>query len=232
MGAYGLENDKFYSFGRTTRTRNTFADKNGDYANFIAPGLIAGGGVVGTIIKRGRKKRADKARQAIQDKYETLDVGCGGIDNSIRIVSSDLSSLKANKPKKKKDQRDWDAQVSETEEIYRELGSKKRQLVCVEPSAPTPVSPVVPVVVKDEIPTTPDKQNGMPTSNGIVKKYPKGLLDSADKYNAPSYGQPSQSGQTQEGGASEQASPKKKTWLYVLLGLAVVGGVVYYMRRK
>lgn len=230
MGAYGLENDKFYSFGRTSGTRNTFADKNGDYANFIAPNVAIGAGVVGGLIKRGRKKRADKARQAIQDKYETLDVSCNGIENSMRVVNSDLATLKSNKPKKKKDQRDWDAQVSETEEVYRELAVKKRQLVCVEPSAPSPGGPVV---VKDEIPTTPDKQDGIPTSNGIVKKYPTGALyDSNSKYNPSSYGQPSESGQTQEAGGMDGKSTKKKTLMYVILGLAVVGGVFLYMRKK
>lgn len=223
MGAYGLENDKFYSFGRTQTTRNTFADKNGDFANFL-PTVALGAGAVG-LVKRGRKKRADKARQAIQDKYELLDVGCGGIENSMRIVNSDLSTLKANKPKKKKDQRDWEAQVSETEEVARELATKKRSLVCVGEVSPSPVGPVV---VKDDIPTTPDKQNAFPSSNPMPSVSPiGGGVPRLGALYAPNLA--SESGQTQEQDAS---SAKKNTWLYALLGLAIVGGIVYFVRRK
>lgn len=242
MGAYSLENDKFYSFGRTTGTRNTFADKNGEYANFLIP--IA-------LVQRGRKIKADKTRQAVQDKYERLDVSCGGIDDSMRIVSIDIANLKANKPRKKKDQREWDAQLSETEEVYRELATKKRQLICVQPTTPSPSGPVI---VKDEIPTTPDKQGGMPTSSGTTTSTPTTggtttpniptpnvvfptsggtVVMRPDVLNSsPIGGTPMQSGQTQESGGAAAEAPKKKTWLYVLLGLAAVGGVVYYMRRK
>jgi len=232
MGAYGLENDKFYSFGRTQTTRNTFADKSNDFLNAIgkkkgSPAAIAAFGVgavsIGAVIARGRKKRADKARQAIQDKYETLDVGCGGIENSMRVVNSDLSMLKSSKPKKKKDQRDWEAQVSETEEVARELATKKRALICVTESGSSVGGPVV---VKDEIPTTPDKQNAFPSSNPMQSTTPS--LMNVPKLGALYAPATSDSGQTSEG-----ATPaKKKTWLYALLGLAVVGGIVYFVRRK
>ena len=133
-----LEKNGFFTFGSTVNLTDRPDVRNESFRNFINPaGLILGG-----VILKGRKKRADKNRQEIQDKYAELDVSCDGIDNSIRFVTKDLETLRANKPRKKllnkKDELAWQARVSETEIVLDELKTTKRGLVCNQPQADTP----------------------------------------------------------------------------------------------
>lgn len=222
-----LEKNDFFKFGNTL-DETDMALSGAGYSNFI------GAVIPGLIIARGRKKRADKNRQAIQDKYANLDVSCNGIDGSIAMVTKDLSTLKGSKPKKKllskKDVLAWEAQVSETDVVLNELLSKKRSLICGQ-AAQTPQSGGVEVV--QQMPSTssgvakmiePSTKTGVITQYGESTGIMSGLTPQGDM-SGMDYG----SGQA-EGGAA----PAKKSmlWLYIALGVVAVGGVVYFVARK
>lgn len=227
MAVEMLEKNDFFKFGNTV-DESDMALSGAGYNNFI------GAVIPGLIIARGRKKRADKNRQAIQDKYANLDVSCNGIDGSIAMVTKDLSTLKANKPKKKllskKDVLAWEAQVSETDVVLNELLSKKRGLICGQ-AAQTPQSGGVEVV--QQMPSTssgtatmlpPTTRTGAISSLSDGTGTGMGLMPQGDM-SGMDYG----SGQA-EGGIA----PAKKSmlWLYIALGVVAVGGVVYFVARK
>lgn len=202
MGVDMLEKNSFYTFGRKVSSN----DPNGEFKNFLP--IFAAGAIV-----LGRKRKADKTRQEIADKYQNLRVDCDGIDSSIKRVSDDLSALKSAKPRKNKDERVWKIRVEETENTLTEIQSAKRNLICTKPEKPVP-----PVEVKDNIPSPNPSGSG---TSGQSPNYPTGaLLDS-----------PTASG------VSDSESPvssgaKKNYILYIVLGLAAVGGIIYFMRKK
>lgn len=225
MGVEMLEKNDFFKFGNTL-DESDLALSGADYNNFI------GAVVPGLIIRRVRKKRADKNRQAIQDKYANLDISCMGIVNSIDLVTKDLQTLKSDKPRKKllskKDLLAWEAQVSETEVVLNELLSKQRTQICIK-EVQNPQSGGVQVV--QEMPST---------SGGTAT-----MLQPTTKTGAIStlFGEPTNQGYSegqnsglQEGTQTPEndGAAKKKNimWLYVLLGVVAVGGVVYFVRRR
>jgi len=222
-----LEKNGFFTFGNSVDLTERPDVENETYKNFISPATIFIGSA---IVARGRKKRADKNRQEVQDKYANLNVSCGGIDSSISIVSADLDNLNANKPKKKlinkKDFLAWESKISETKEVLNELQSKKRSLTCndSQPSQPSQSSGVQVV------------QNMPSTSGGaaslIQPSTKTGTLSALDVMVSPI--QPAsglvEGTQTQE--TDIKAGGKKMLWLYLLLGAAALGGVVYYIRKR
>lgn len=238
MGVEMLEKNSFYTFGRKVSQR----DANGEFKNFL-PVFVAGG------VLFGRKKKNDKTRQEIADKYQSLRVDCDGIDSSINRVSNDLSSLKSSKPRKNKDERIWKIRVEETENTLRELESAKRNLICTKAEAP-----LVPVVVKDNIPSaTPSGSSsgastGSSSSGNILVPPQMGVLDmgtlNGGKYGANtgigtgiSSGAGVSSGSGVSGASETQtsaATPKSKTnmILYIVLGVAALAGLVYVVRKK
>lgn len=227
MAVEMLEKNDFFKFGNTV-DETDMASMTSEYGNFI--GLT----IPGLLVLRGRKKRADKNRQAIQDKYANLDVSCAGIDGSIAMVKKDLETLKANKPKKKllskKDVLAWEAQVSETDIVLNELLSKKRGLVCGQ-GAGAPQSGGVDVV--QQMPSTSGGTATMlppTTRTGAISSLSQdtGGLGSYEN-SEPRYPTGEMSG---EGGGAEAPAKKSMLWLYIALGVVAVGGVVYFVARK
>jgi LPXTG-motif cell wall-anchored protein len=198
MAVEMLEKNPFYTFGREMNGSSA----NDEFRNFL-PVFVAGGIVL------GRKRKADKTRQSIADKYQSLRVDCDGIDSSISQVSNDLSTLKSSKPRKNKDERVWSIKVEETESVLRELQSAKRNLICQKDVATPPISggSSSPVVVKETIPTVSTPTNGNKLD---------GTLGSGSA------------------GSQGESMPKtnKNTILYIVLGVAAIGGIIYFMRKK
>lgn len=230
MGVEMLEKNDFFAFGNTVDETDMSAKPTEGFANFISPLTV---GIGAAIVARGRKKRADKNRQAIQDKYANVDVSCAGIDGSIAMLTKDLSTLKANKPRKKllskKDALAWEAQVSETEIVLNELTSKKRANICVEN-------------VKRETPSVEVVQQMPSTSSGVAKMIEPSTKTGVITQYGESTGimsglmpQGTMSGMDYGSGQAEgAAAPAKKSmlWLYIALGVVAVGGVVYLVARK
>jgi len=202
MGVEMLEKNKFYSFGREINLYNP----NGEFRNFI-PAIVAGAVVL------GRKKKNDKTRQEIADKYQSLRIDCDGIDSSISQVSSDLSSLKSSKPRKNKDERLWRIRIEETDNVLRELQSSKRNLICGKDIAPAPTPPSPSSGGGSSI---KDDSNVLPNKGGLIDK--KGMIADSESPNISS--------------KSNGGTTNKNMLLYVILGLAVVGGVIYFIRKK
>jgi hypothetical protein len=207
MGVEMLEKNKFYSFGREVNLYNP----NKEFRNFLP--TIAGQAALVGVIKLGRKKKADKTRQAIADKYQSLRIDCEGIDSSISKVSNDLSSLKSSKPKKNKDERVWKVQVEETENTLREITSAKRNLICGKDIATPPATPSPSSGGGSPM---KDDYNVSPNKGGAIDN--KAIMPDSESPDIPS--------------KSNGGTTKKNMLLYVLLGLAVVGGVIYFIRRK
>ena len=213
-----LEKNGFFTFGNLVDPSESKGDANNEYANFLIP-------VLG--LKYVRKKRSDKNRQAIQDKYANLDMSCGGIDGSISMVSNDLKTLKANKPKKqflsKKNILAWEAQVSETEIVLNELASTKRSLVCGGAAQPSGSG----VDIVQPMPSTSSGTAALiPTSTrtGTISQ-----LDMQPSYASPTGGLVDDSGTYSE---APVEGKKSMLWLYITLGVVGLGGVVYLVRRK
>jgi len=225
MGVEMLEKNGFFTFGNSVDLTERPDVENETYKNFISPATIFIGSA---IVARGRKKRADKNRQEVQDKYANLNVSCGGIDSSISAVSADLDSLNANKPKKKlinkKDFLAWESKVSETKEVLNELASTKRSLVCGGAAQPKIVETVE---IVQQMPSTSGGSASL-----IQPSTKTGTLSALDAMVSPI--QPAsgliEGTQTQE--TDIKAGKKKMLWLYLLLGAAALGGVVYYIRKR
>lgn len=202
MGIEMIEKNSFYTFGRKMNTSNP----NGEFRNFI-PAIVAGGIVL------GRKKKNDKTRQEIADKYQSFRIDCDGIDSSISQVLSDLSSLKSSKPRKNKDERLWRIRIEETDNVLRELQSSKRNLICGKDIAtpPTPSSPS-----SGGGSSIKNDSNVSPNKGGLIDN--KGMMADSESPNIPP--------------KSNRGTTNKKMLLYVVLGLAVVGGVIYFIRKK
>lgn len=231
MGVEMLEKNGFFTFGNTVDESDLQSRPTEGFANFISPLTV---GIGAAIVARGRKKRADKNRQAVQDKYANVDVSCAGIDGSIAMVTKDLSTLKGNKPKKKllskKDLLAWEAQVSETEVVLNELISKKRSNICLE-NVKRDTSGGVEVV--QQMPSTssgtatmvpPTTSTGAITSLGAQSGMNTGIM--------PGVGIPGMDYGGSDAGVAEQPAKKNMLWLYIALGVVAVGGVVYFVARK
>jgi len=228
MGVEMLEKNGFFTFGNLVDPSESTGDANNEYANFLIP-------VLG--LKYVRKKRSDKNRQAIQDKYANLDLSCGGIDANIAMVARDLERLKANKPKKqflsKKNLLAWEAQVSETDIVLNELNSTKRSLVCGGSTQPKVVETVE---VVQQMPSTSGGTATMlqpTTKTGAIKD-----LGSSAGFMPLGMGIPKGlSEDNMSAGAddvenSPAAKKKSMLWLYITLGVVALGGVVLLVRRN
>lgn len=197
MGVEMLEKNSFYTFGR----KMNVADANNEYRNFLP--IFAGGAII-----LGRKKKNDKTRQEIADKYQSLRIDCDGIDSSINRVSSDLSSLKSSKPRKNKDERLWKIRLEETESVLRELQSAKRNLICTKPEVASPSTPSGSGSSGDE---KPSNSGTIAIGTRTGGYFP---TESGDGVNEP------------------KTAPKSNVLLYVILGVVAVGGIVYFIRKK
>ena len=224
-----LEKNGFFAFGNTLDESDMKVAKGEGFANFVSP-LTLGVGAV--IVARGRKKRADKNRQEIQDKYANLDVACGGIDGSISMVSKDLDNLKANKPQRKllskKDELAWQARVSETESVLNEIIAKKRSLICNEAGKPSTSGGVE---IVQQMPST---SGGTATMLQPTTK--TGAISTLFGETAKTGYSEGQNSGLQEGSQTPESdgAAKKRNlmWLYIVLGVVAVGGVVYFVRRR
>lgn len=204
-----LEKNSFYTFGREMYGY----DANNEYRNFLP--IMVGGAIV-----LGRRKKNDKTRQEIADKYQSLRLDCDGIDSSISQVSSDLSNLKSSKPRKNKDERLWKIRVEETESVLREVQSAKRKLICTKPESPS-------------TPQTPPSDSG--GNGGSVKPSDSGTKTGGGTRTGGGLF-PSGSPEGGNGGGMEDSEPlkakKSNVLLYAVLGIVAVGGIVYFIRKK